>query len=824
MLTPAPRTPWTRHGLLALSLVAAAAPAAAEDLEILGPKAPLRARGQFTFRVKGQPPLPGSLETKQTLPPAAAAAAAPSAQGATGEPWPLRWAIFEGPGRIHAKTGEYQAPDRVDRSCQVIITVNHERDATKSGILAFTLEAGLPLQAAAAPGIPAGLLPRSFILNHALPTGPGAAKPGSAPKPLFFPGLDDVKSAAGGQPVPSIPHAPSRPGSRPQAQVFDHPADGKSTTAGLAAPAVLPSQPGPKGKPAPFLDPATGRRGGEGKATVFESTRAWDAPPVRAGYGVPFRMPLPAAPGAGWARRCWTRLGAQWRPLELLGGDLVQGLRGRSGVFRLETLKQAEEDTWDSLRHDIPVDIRGMALFAGRFESKGHQDAAGDQARFAEPYGLALVKEGKGTGAGLLVTEPVSHVLRLAAPDGTVRTLAGKAGDPGFQDGAGEHARLNQPSFVLAPCAAVPGARQPLAIFSDSGNQVLRALHEDGEVELLAGTPTVADHQDGPMGEALFSNPRGLAQDPAGNLYVADAGNRVIRVITPDGQVDTLAGTPGADPGHQDGMGPAAQFRALEGLAFDPVAGLLYIVDGHAIRRLNPATRWVTTVVGAVDARGFRDALQGGAQALLAARLADPCGLQWDAETGLHIADFGNQAVRVYHPGDETLRTLVGDPGLTVTRAGLLRDGMEEPPDADYAALAAPRTLALDRGPSGVSLFVTSGHSVWDITCRDTGRDRLSPLTLVAVPPEARGGFFLLKASAATTDADGKATVRPLTYTFDLQPANGLLPVQMKKTDAGKEGVIMKSRVHISGELDVVVRCVTDQGVSVAARTTLVLP
>lgn len=78
------------------------------------------------------------------------------------------------------------------------------------------------------------------------------------------------------------------------------------------------------------------------------------------------------------------------------------------------------------------------------------------------------------------------------------------------------------------------------------------------QIVTLAGNAT-AGYVDGQGSAATFSGPRGVAVSPIdGTVYVADSGSHVIRAVTPDGLVSTLAGN--ATPGFDDGQGSVARF------------------------------------------------------------------------------------------------------------------------------------------------------------------------------------------------------------------------------------------------------------------------
>ena len=90
---------------------------------------------------------------------------------------------------------------------------------------------------------------------------------------------------------------------------------------------------------------------------------------------------------------------------------------------------------------------------------------------------------------------------------------------------------------------------------------------------------------------ALFYNPRGLALDSQGNLFVADYSNNMIRMVTTSGVVTTYSGGGGCMPvGLQDGPLGVAKFNYPYGIAIDTL-GNLFIADSgnHAIRKLTPA-------------------------------------------------------------------------------------------------------------------------------------------------------------------------------------------------------------------------------------------
>lgn len=136
--------------------------------------------------------------------------------------------------------------------------------------------------------------------------------------------------------------------------------------------------------------------------------------------------------------------------------------------------------------------------------------------------------------------------------------------------------------------------------------------------------------EDGPKADARFRDPRGLAFDAAGNLYVADTGNHTIRRISPAGVVSTMAGSPGA-AGSTDGSGVNARFLSPQGIAVD-AAGNLIVADtgNHTLRRITPEGV-VTTIAGAAGQPGFDDG------PIATARLTQPVGVAVDRAGTIYV-------------------------------------------------------------------------------------------------------------------------------------------------------------------------------------------
>ena len=259
-------------------------------------------------------------------------------------------------------------------------------------------------------------------------------------------------------------------------------------------------------------------------------------------------------------------------------------------------------------------------------------------AELSYPSGIAV------DGAGnLFIADSFNERIRKVDTAGIISTVAG-SGPTAFQGGGSfsgdggpaTSALLNFPSFVRVNSAGD-------LVISDSNNERIRKVDTAGIISTVAGSGPTAQQGGGSFGgdggaatAAELSGPAGLALDGSGNLYIADAGNNRVRKVDASGIIATVAGGSIGDgfPATQ------ASLNGPRGLTTDPAGDLLIADCGDKRVRKVDASGVMSTVAGNASPRGLGD---GGAAT--AADLECPSGLA--IENGnLYIADTGNNRVR----------------------------------------------------------------------------------------------------------------------------------------------------------------------------------
>ncbi len=293
----------------------------------------------------------------------------------------------------------------------------------------------------------------------------------------------------------------------------------------------------------------------------------------------------------------------------------------------------------DFLNHTIrmvtPAGV--VTTFAGLAGVPGVDDGTNGTARFNNPSGMAMDASGN-----IYVADSGNSTIRKVTLAGVVTTLAGFAGIPGSQDGTGTAAQFNAPAAVAVDASGN-------VFVADAGNFEVRKITPGGVVTTVAGNTLVEGYFDAPGTNASFGSVSGIAVDGAGNIYVADTPNLVVRKIAPDGTVSTFAGL-AHNGGIVDGTGGTARFGSPYGLALDSATNLIVVdLGNNVIRRISPQGM-VSTLAGNVGIRGSADGTG------VAALFSSPRQVALDGAGNLYVADAGNFEIRTTVPGPPVLQ------------------------------------------------------------------------------------------------------------------------------------------------------------------------
>lgn len=247
----------------------------------------------------------------------------------------------------------------------------------------------------------------------------------------------------------------------------------------------------------------------------------------------------------------------------------------------------------------------------------------------------------------IYVADRDNHRIRKVTPAGLVSTLAG-SGERGFADGLGAYAKFYWPAGLTLDEAGN-------VYVADTWNNRIRMISPSGQVTTLAGSGSEG-FADGPPTQAKFFRPGAVAVDPSGNVYVADTFNNRIRKITPQGEVSTWAGS--GTFGFADGLGTAAQFGGPVGLVLG-ADGNIFVADNgvHRIRMITAAGQ-VSTLAGSGGIGIFGGGFVDGSGVMAMFRY--PSGVALDPTGNVYVADQNNHRIRKVTPAGD-VSTVAGN-------------------------------------------------------------------------------------------------------------------------------------------------------------------
>ena len=263
-------------------------------------------------------------------------------------------------------------------------------------------------------------------------------------------------------------------------------------------------------------------------------------------------------------------------------------------------------------------------------------------------------------------------------PSRTVNTTAG-TGVPGYTGDNGQAT-----AATLADPAAVAYDAAGNLYIADANNHVIREISTSGLITTIAGTGTEGYSGDGAAATAAqLDTPTGVAVDASGNLYIADSHNHRIRKVS-GGTITTFAGTGTYGFSGDGAAATAAQLALPSGVAVD-TTGNIYIADtnNHRIRKVSGGT--IATLAGDGEQNYTGDGATG-----TSATLDSPTGVAVDTAGNIYVADRHNQRIRELSVSG-TITTLVGS-GAPTFAGSFSGDGAS----ATAATLAKPTGVSVD--------------------------------------------------------------------------------------------------------------------------------
>jgi NHL repeat len=338
---------------------------------------------------------------------------------------------------------------------------------------------------------------------------------------------------------------------------------------------------------------------------------------------------------------------------------------------------------------------------------------------FAAPPGTSLDNpQGVVAANGTIDVSNTNDNVVASIVGAATTTIAGSyeaTGESG-DGGPATAATLDQPTALARDEAGD-------VFIADTLDNVVREITPDGVIHLIAGNGTEGNRGEfgGLAVRAELDSPQGVAVNSKGDVFIADTYNNIVREVTPRGLISTVAGN--GSPGYRGDNGPAwrAELSFPTGLAVDSL-GNLYIADsGNNVVRRVSTTGVITTVVGNVaadQASGGLGGFSGDGGPATAARLNAPQGISLDQAGDLFIADTFNNAIREVTPAG-TIATVVNTSGAKGSSGN-----------------GGPATNAKLNTPFAVSVDNSSG----DLYVADTSNNRLRVVTGFTPPTTTAGG------------------------------------------------------------------------------------
>jgi sugar lactone lactonase YvrE len=288
------------------------------------------------------------------------------------------------------------------------------------------------------------------------------------------------------------------------------------------------------------------------------------------------------------------------------------------------------DNTNDRIRKVSPAGVITTVAGDG-IAGYGGDGGQATSARLDFPDGVAVDPHGD-----LFIADTLNNRVREVSPSGVITTVAGN-GIAGYSGDGGQatSAELDNPTGVAV-------GPEGVLYIADEANERVREVHANGLITTVAGTGVIGFSGDGgPAGSAELNTPASVATDAQGDLYIADASNWRVRKVDASGTITTIAGNGIAGFSGDGGQATSAEISFPRGVAVDP-AGNVYIADlnNYRVRKVTPDGR-----ISSIAGNGLLGFSGDGGQAL-SAELGSVLGVATDAGGDVFVFDSSNQRVR----------------------------------------------------------------------------------------------------------------------------------------------------------------------------------